>query len=161
MTSIRKSPSINNRFEGLLSRTGYGICYNAINMEDKSHNFIKKEILQNERRIYLGSILTVTIGYFLISLWLNAIRATAPIFFVWVLIIIQFTLYFLIFITSYNRSKVLGWKRFAFPLFVALAILGRVNDWEIIVIPLLAITMLIFSFKTKNVSDKMRHLLND
>jgi len=100
------------------------------------------------------------IGYIGITFWLNAIRATAPLWFVWVLIIVQFALYFSIFISSYRRAIGCGLnKNISLIIFIALAILGRVNDWEILVIPLTIIIMLIFSMKTKNVSDDKKHLL--
>ena len=89
------------------------------------------------------------------AFWLNSIRATASLWFIWVLIIIQFALYFSIFLTSYNRSKVLGLnKNVALILFIILAVLGRVNNWELIVIPLLVIVMLMFSARNKKVSQK-------
>lgn len=99
-------------------------------------------------------------GYTGITFWLNAIRATAPLWFVWVLIIVQFALYFSIFISSYRRAIVCGLnKNISLIIFTALAVLGRVNDWEILVIPLAIIVILIFSMKTKNVSDDKKHLL--
>ena len=129
-------------------------------METKTQHFLTTEILQSERRVYLGSILTVSLGYLGLTLWLNAIRATANIWLVWILIIIQFSLYFLIFYISYKRSKVIGLGGIAFPIFIALTILGRVNDWEIIIIPLLIIVMLIFSFRTRNIPDKVKSIVS-
>jgi len=79
---------------------------------------------------------------------------------VWILIIIQFSLYFWIFVNSYQRSKVLGLnKNLAWIIFSILAILGRVNNWELLVIPLLIVVMIIFSARNKNVSDERKHLL--
>ena len=128
-------------------------------MEEKTHNFIKKEILTQERRVFVGSILVTAFAYFGISLFLNSIRATAPIMIVWLLIIIQFVFYFLIFIISYKRSKILGLKTFALPLFTLLAVLGRVNDWEIVVIPAMIIIMVIFSSRSTNISEKMSGII--
>ena len=100
-------------------------------------------------------IIITTMGYAGITSWLNAIRASAPYWFVWILIIVQLILYFYIFTASYIRAKICGLnKNFGFIIFLALAILGRVNDWEIIVIPLTVIIMLIVSSKAKNISDK-------
>ena len=79
---------------------------------------------------------------------------------VWVLIIIQFALYFSIFIAGYQRSKVFGLnKNIALVLFILLAVLGRVNDWELIIIPLLVVIMLVFSTKNKKVSEKGQSVL--
>jgi len=129
-------------------------------MENKANNFLKNEVLKMENRMFLGSIIGSSIGYLIITLWLNSIRTTASLWFVWVLIIIQFTLYFSIFISGYNRSKVLGLnKNVALALFIILAVLGRVNDWELIVIPLLVVIMLIFSARNKKVSQKGKLML--
>lgn len=124
-------------------------------MENKTNDFLKNEVLKMENRMFWGSILGSSIGYLVITLWLNSIRATASLWFVWVLIIIQFALYFSIFISGYNRSKVLALnKNIALVLFIILTVLGRVNDWEVIVIPLLVVVMLIFSARNKKVSEK-------
>lgn len=116
----------------------------------KAENFLKNEVLKIENRLFIGKLLGSAIGYMLITLWLNSIRATASLWFVWVLIIIQFALYFSIFITSYQRSKVFGLnKNLGFFAFVILAVLSRVNDWEIIVIPVTIIVMAVFSLMNK------------
>lgn len=122
--------------------------------EDKGRQFLSKEILKNERNVYIGSVVLTSIGYLVITLWLNSIRAHAPIALAWVLIVIQLLLYFLIFSISYGRAKVMGLK-FAFPIFIALAVLGRVNDWEIVVIPLMIVFMVVLSLRNKKISDKM------
>lgn len=73
----------------------------------------------------------------------------------WLLIIIQFTLYFSIFITSYFRSKVFGLNNnIALILFTALAVLGRVENWELIILPLLIVTMLVLSARNKKISTE-------
>lgn len=109
-------------------------------------DFIKNEQMRINNRLFLGRMLGSSIGYLVITLFLNSIRATAPIFWVWVLIIIQFALYFAIFISGYNRSKILGLnKNVALIIFIILAVLGRVNDWEILVIPVMVVGMLIWS----------------
>jgi len=135
-----------------------------MNMENNpkvtAENFLTNEMLKIENRMFWSKLLSSVIGYILITLWLNSIRATTSLWFVWVLIIIQFALYFSIFITGYQRSKVLGLnKTLAHVIFVVLAVLGRVNDWEIIVIPLLVIVMLIFSVRNKKVSEKGQSML--
>jgi len=145
--------------------------YEEINQKDiekeedittnKPNDFIKNEILKNERRLFAGGIIAIVVGYIIITLWLNAIRATAPIWFVWVLIAIQFALYFSIFISSYQRSKVLGAnKTLGFIIFAVLAVLGRVNDWELFIIPLLLVIMLILSARNKKVSEEGESLLS-
>jgi hypothetical protein len=130
-------------------------------MNSKGTEFVRKEILSLERNVFFGKTVANIIAYVLITLWLNSIRATAALWFVWVLIVIQLLLYFLIFSRSYQRAKVCGFKTFAFPLFLILCVLGRVNDWEILVIPAMVIMMLIFSSKTKNIPDNMKHIINE
>lgn len=127
---------------------------------NKANDFIKNEVLKIENRLFFARILGSAIGYALITLWLNSIRATASLWFVWVLIIIQFALYFSIFIAGYRRSVVCGLnKTLGLIIFTALAILGRINDWELAIIPLAVIIMLIVSAMTKNVSEEKKHLL--
>lgn len=129
-------------------------------MENKANDFIKNEVLKIENRIFFARILGSAIGYALITMWLNSIRTTVSLWFVWILIIIQFSLYFWIFVNSYQRSKVLGLnKNLAWIIFSILAVLGRVNNWELLVIPLLIVVMIIFSARNKNVSDERKHLL--
>lgn len=133
-------------------------------MENKpkitAENFLTNEVLKIENRMFWGKLIGSVVGYTLITLWLNSIRATSSLWFVWVLIIIQFALYFSIFITSYQRSKVFGLnKNLALVIFIILTVLGRVNDWEILVIPLLTIAMLIFSVRNKKVSENGQAML--
>ena len=118
-------------------------------------DFIKNQLLKIENRLFIGRILSYSIGYLFITLWLNHIRTTSSLWFVWVLIIVQFALYFSIFITGYKRSKVLGVSEsLSLGVFVVLAILGRVNDWELIVIPLTLIGTILFSLKHNEIWKK-------
>ena len=133
-------------------------------MEDKAnitaHDFLKNEVLKMENRLFWAKIIGSSVGYLLITFWLNSIRATASLWFVWILIIIQFILYFSIFISGYQRSKILGFnKNLVLVIFIILAVLGRVNDWELVVIPFLVIVMLIFSARNKKVSGKGQTML--
>lgn len=115
-----------------------------------------------ENRMFWAKILGSSIGYFLITLWLNNIRSAASLWLVWVLIIIQFVLFFSIFIVSYKRSKVFGLnKNLALALFIILAVLGRVNDWEVVIIPLLIIIMLVLSARNKKVSENGQFMLQE
>ena len=120
-----------------------------------ANDIIIDEVLKVENRSFWSRILACSIGYFAMSLWLNSIRTTASLWLVWLLIIIQFILYFSIFITSYFRSKVFGLNNnIALILFTALAVLGRVENWEIIIIPLLVVTMLVLSGINKKISTE-------
>ena len=132
------------------------------NISNNSKNFIKGEILKLERNSFAIGIIINVVAYSLITLWLNSIRTTAALWFVWVLIIIQIILYVLIFVKSYNRSRVFGLK--AAPgvtLFTILFWLGRVNDLELLIIPLLVVIMLILSARNKNISMQRQYLLSD
>jgi len=128
--------------------------------ENRAHEFIKREVLKMERNSFAVRIISAALGYAGVTFWLNAIRANAQLWFVWVLIIVQFALYFSIFVAGYRRAIVCGFsKNVSFIVFVALTVLGRVNDWELAVIPLSVIVMLMVSARAKNVSDKGRTLL--
>jgi len=133
-------------------------------MENKSnttaHDFLKNEVLTMENRLFWVKIIGSSVGYLLITLWLNNIRGTASLWFVWVLIIIQFALYFSIFISGYQRSKIFGLnKNLALVIFIILTVLGRINNWELVVIPLLVIVMLILSASNKRISEKGKTML--
>lgn len=111
-----------------------------------TNEFVQSEMAKNDKKIFAGSILTILVGYVGISFWLNSIRATASLWFVWVLIAAQVLLYFFLFYNSYKRSKMLGLSNgLALILFVILAVLGRVENWELVIIPMLVIVMLVFS----------------
>lgn len=112
----------------------------------KVHDFLNSEIAKIENRMFWGRMLSFSLGYLLATLLLNGIRAKASLWFVWPLIIVQLVLYLSIFIAGYRRSKALGLnKNLAFVVFIVLAFLGRLNDWEIAVIPVLVVGMLIWS----------------
>lgn len=127
---------------------------------NKAHDFIKGEVLKIERSSFVFRIIATAVGYAGITFWLNSIRVTAPIWFVWILIIIQFVLYFSIFNLGYHRAIICGLnKNIGIIIFIALAILGRVNDWELVIIPLTIVIMLVVSARAKNVSEEMKHSL--
>ena len=125
----------------------------GINMT--ANDIIIDEVLKFENRSFWFRILACSIGYFVMTLWLNSIRTTASLWFVWILIIIQFSLYFSIFIVGLNRSKIFGLtNNVALILFTVLAVLGRVEDWELVIIPLLVVSMLILSARNKKISTE-------
>lgn len=129
-------------------------------MSSEVNKIFRNEILKQERNLFLFKIFSSIILYTVITLWLNSIRATAPIWFVWILIVIKFAFYFSIFIVSYRYSKVCGLnKNFSLILFIILTVLGRVNDWELLIIPLLSLTMLICALKNKMLSEKGNSML--
>jgi hypothetical protein len=112
--------------------------------------------LKNESKYFIGSILFSSVVYLLVTLLLNSIRATAPIWLVWILIGIQFLYYYFIFASAYRRSIVYGLSSgLALVVFVILAILGRVNDWEILVIPSMLVVMILISLANKRVSNEV------
>lgn len=129
-------------------------------MSDYASNYFKKLVLKQERNTFLFKLIVYVILYVIFTFWLNSIRTTAAIWFVWVLIIIQFTFYFSIFIVSFRYSKIYGLNsNFGSILFIILAVLGRINDWELLIIPLLLIVMTVCAFKNKNISDRAVSML--
>lgn len=132
----------------------------AMETESKAYDFLKGEVLKMERNSFFVRVIAATLAYAGISYWLNAIRTDAQLWFVWLLIIAQFTLYVSIFISAYRRAIVCGFsKNLGSIVFVALALLARVNDWELVIIPLTVIVMITVSARTRNVSDKGKALL--
>ncbi|EKE06293.1 MAG: hypothetical protein ACD_19C00020G0003 [uncultured bacterium] len=119
-------------------------------------NTVKNFTLQNERGNYMVHILFVLVAYVGVTYWLNTIRTSASLWFVWVLIIIQLSLYCSIFITSYFRFKDFKFKRSWFLVFYVCFILGRIENWELFIIPIFVSCMLLLSAKNKNISDRMQ-----
>lgn len=111
--------------------------------------FLKKEYLSIGRASFLANIFYILIGYIGITYWLNAIRATASSWFVWVLIIIQFILYCSIFSVSYTHFQKCGFNKWlGIILFFILVVLGRIENWEIVIIPMTMIAMtILLSFR--------------
>jgi Ca2+/Na+ antiporter len=108
----------------------------------------------SEKSKFASELIFAIVAYVSMTFWLNAIRATAPVAFVWILIIIQFSFYFYIFSSSHTRISAIGFNKTAsFIVFVTLAFLGRINDWELVIIPLLSVVMLIMSYKSKKYAE--------
>ncbi|NMB56682.1 hypothetical protein GYA19_01940 [Candidatus Beckwithbacteria bacterium] len=126
---------------------------NTADADKQLHPFIKNEWLKTKRDAFMVKILFIIAGYTGITLGLNAIRATAPLWFVWLLIIIQLILYFSIFTVSYLRAKECGFKRFSFVILLILSVLGRVENWELVIIPVLLVIMLVISARNKNLLE--------
>ena len=123
-------------------------------MSNKSNtnadDFINNITLKAERNWFRAKLIGYSVGYLVITILLNNIRENASSWLIWPLIIIQFVLYFSIFVSSYQRSKSLGFNRgLSLTIFIILAAAGRVNDWELLIIPLLIIVMLTVSTKNK------------
>ncbi len=95
-------------------------------------------------------------GYVGVTPWLNSIRQTAAVWFVWVLIAVQFCLFIAIFVACSLRAKQCGFRH-TWLIFVPL-MLSRINDWELVVIPALAVIMLILSARNRNVSAEHQYL---
>lgn len=113
----------------------------------------KRDKIRAEKGFFIVKMVITILIYIGLSTWLNSIRITGPNWFVLVLAITQIIFYFLIFLISYTRLKVCGYKKLSW-LVLVLTILGRFENWEIVFIPLLVIIMLIFTFFTYNLSLK-------
>jgi hypothetical protein len=116
--------------------------------QEEPHPIIKNEWLKLQRNTYTIKIFSNLAGYVAVTLWLNSIRATASLWLVWILIVAQLILYVLIFSISYLRLQECGLKRLGLIVFV-LFILGRVENWEILAIPITIAFTLIISFRNK------------
>jgi hypothetical protein len=108
-------------------------------------DFAHGEWLKIERTSFFVNIFLIIGGYIGVTFWLNAIRAAASLWFVWVLIGIQFILYCSFFATSYGYSRKCGVGGIGVILFIFLAILGRVENWELVIIPLTILGMILLS----------------
>lgn len=119
----------------------------------KANNFFKFEILKAKKSSFISYFISIIIEYAIIVYLLNTFRTVMPSWLLWILIIIQFTIYFFIFIVGYLRSKVCGFNKYISLLFfILLAFLGRVDNWELFILPLLVI--IIFISPAKNIENK-------
>lgn len=111
---------------------------------------VASELLRIEDRSYKVSVLIISFAYLLSSILLSSFRAKAPVVLVWVLVLLQLFFFFAIFVKCYQRAFLLGLNRsIGFFIFVTLAVLARINDWEIVVIPVTVLTMLTLSWRNK------------
>ena len=122
-----------------------------------ARDLITGEVLGMERRGFIFRLLVTIVGYVGMTLWLNSIRQTAAIWFVWVLFAVQFLFFISIFVACSIRARQCGFRH-TWLMFVPL-VLSRVNNWELVVIPALAVIMLILSARNRNVSAEHQHLL--
>ena len=122
------------------------------------NEMIEREVLRTEKNIFIFKFVLVLAGYVGMTLWLNAIRQSAAIWFVWVLIALQFFLFISIFVVCSIRAKQCGHRYQWFWLFPFL-VLSRVNNWELLVIPALVVAMLVLSERNQKVSAERQHLL--
>jgi len=123
---------------------------------NRAIELITKDILRAEKNLFIFRLLITVISYVGITFWLNAIRQTASITFVWVLIGIQIFLFLTIFVGCSLRLR--QCQRQAWWLWFPL-ILSRVNNWEVVLIPTTMIVTLILSEMNRNVSQERQHLL--
>jgi len=91
-------------------------------------------------KMFAGKMVASAIGYLVVTLFLNWIRASASLWIVWPLILIQLGLYVSIFFSGCRFFTTLGINAtLTLVVFVALAALGRVVylfAWEWVAIPL-------------------------
>lgn len=124
----------------------------------KEGSFVEGEALKIENGLFIGKLLVSSLVYLFVSILLNNFRATAPIALVWILIGVQFLTYFGIFLMSYRRSVVMGLNKIlAAIVFILLAIGGRINDWEFLILPLLIVVMIMLSSRNKKLSEAGRN----
>ena len=120
-------------------------------------NVIANEILRMEQGAFIVRLFLTVAAYVGVTFWLNAIRQTAAIPFVWVLIAVQLFFFITIFVVCSLRAKQCGFRH-TWLLFIPL-VLSRINNWEVVVIPASIIVMLILSARNRTVSPEHHHLL--
>ena len=117
---------------------------------------ITNEVLRTEKSIFIFRLLFTVVCYVGITFWINTIRQTASLWFVWLLIGIQIFLFCTIFVVCSLRLK--QCRKHAWWLLLPL-ILSRVENWEIVVIPATMIVTLILSQLNGNISKERQHLV--
>ena len=120
-------------------------------------SLLTDEVLRMERnsfKVRFGVTLGAYVG---LTLWLASIRSTAPIWPLWALIAAQWIFFFSIFVVCLGRAKQCAFRH-SWLLVVAL-VLSRVKDWELVILPALALTMLVVSARNRNVAIEHSHML--
>ncbi len=117
---------------------------------------IAREILRTEKNLFTFRLLAVLASYAGVTYWLNSIRHSAALSVVWCMIGLQLFLYLTIFVVCSLRLR--QCRRKAWWIWGPL-ILSRVNDWEVLLIPLTAIITLILSETNSHISPNRQHLL--
>jgi len=115
------------------------------------NELIKREVLRAEKNAFIFRLFLVLAGYVGTTLWLNAIRQSAALWFVWVLIVPQLLFYLSIFVVCSMRAKQCGYRH-AFWLILVPCIASRVNDWELVLIPATVVIMLVLSERNQKIS---------
>lgn len=122
-----------------------------------ARDFMRSEILRTEHRAFALGLVFAIGSYAGVTLGLNAIRKTAALWIVWVLVAVQLALLLSIFVVSTLRARQCGVRHTW--LFFLPFLLTRINDWEVVVIPAFAAIMLLWSARNRNVSRAHEHLL--
>jgi hypothetical protein len=153
----------NSAFVKLASALGLAICCILFLWFLKAINARKRLVVSNEvQKMAHGAFvlrLILTIGaYAGVTFLLNAIRQTSEIWFVWVLIAVQLFLFLSIFVVCSMRARECAFRH-TWLLFIPL-VLSRVNDWEVVVIPVTAVIMCVLSARSRYVSTEYQHLLS-
>lgn len=99
-----------------------------------------------QQNIFTVTVIGAILGYAGMTLWLNAIRQTAALPFLWGLIILQLLLFLSVFVICSIRLRQCG--RHSWWIWMPL-LLSRVNDWEVFLIPATAAVVYILSELSK------------
>ena len=120
-------------------------------------DFATREVLRMERRFFVVRFLGALGAYTVVTIWLNAIRQTVSTGILWGLILLQSVLFISVFVVSFGRLRQCG-RKHQWLLFIPL-VLSRINDWEVVVLPVLALIMLFLSARNTTVAAEHRHML--
>ena len=123
---------------------------------NRATEVITSEVLRAEKNVFIFRLVITVISYTGITIWLNAIRQTTPVWMLWLLIGVQIFLLLTIFVISSLRMR--RCRKPSWWLWLPL-ILSRINNWEIVAIPTAIIVTLILSEMNKHVSQERAHLL--
>lgn len=114
----------------------------------------KVEILKIENRKFVKLIILNVLLYFLFSFFLNKVRASISLFILYPMIFIQFYMLFLVFKSCYNRMIDCGLNKYlSYITFILICATSRINNLEIIVIPIMIIITILISTFNKNLSN--------
>jgi hypothetical protein len=118
---------------------------------------ITDEVLRMQHRAFIWRLVLTIAAYVGVTFWLNSIRQTAAVWFVWALIVFQLFFFISIFVVCSLRARQCGYRH-TWLLFIPL-FLSRIDNWEVVVIPALAVVMTILSIRNRKVSPEHQDLL--
>jgi hypothetical protein len=122
----------------------------AVEEDDPVRNFLVLVLLEQERESFTFGLIAVLVGYVGVSFWFRSEPS-------WILGTGMLILWGMFFQVAFRRLVEMG-VRYAWLLAIP-AVVSRINNWEIVILPVVAIGMLIASARTTHLSHRYDDLI--